>query len=123
MESKKSSKQTNQTRDNEGGTPGFAHVVNGFVEDKQVTRGEGKGFGSGPLKVNGKIFAMMTSKHKFVVKLPKDRVDDLVRTNLGENFAPRAARLMKEWLVVFPANNLWVELAREAHRYVKQSAE
>jgi hypothetical protein len=121
MNSKESSKQTKQTRYNNGIAPGFASVVNAFVEDKQVTRDEGKGFGSGALKVNGKIFAMMTSQHKFVLKLPKERVDKLVRANLGENFAPRQGRLMKEWLVVFPTNNdLWVELAREAHHYVRQ---
>ena len=116
MKSKKPSKQKKQTRHDNGICPGFASVVNAFVQDKQVTRDEGKGFGSGALKVNGKIFAMMTSQHKFVVKLPKDRVDELVRANLGGNFAPRPGRLMKEWLVVFPTNNhLWVELAREAH--------
>jgi hypothetical protein len=95
--------------------------VNAFVEDKQVTRDEGKGFGSSALKVSGKIFAMMTSQDKFVVKLPKERVDELVRANLGENFASRPGRLMKEWLIVFPSNNhLWTELAREAHHYVRQ---
>jgi len=120
--SKKPSKQTKPTGHDSGIPLGFASVVNAFIEDKQVTRDEGKGFGSGALKVNGKIFAMMTSQHKFVVKLPKDRVDELVRANLGENFAPRPGRLMKEWLVVFPTNNhLWVELAREAHHYVRQS--
>ena len=121
MNPKKPPKQTKQTRYNNEIAPGFASVVNAFVEDKQVTRDEGKGFGSGALKVNGKIFAMMTSQHKFVVKLPKERVDELVRANLGENFASRPSRLMKEWLVVFPTNNhLWVELAREAHHYVRQ---
>jgi hypothetical protein len=74
MNSKKPSKQTKQSRYNHGIAPGFASVVNAFVEDKQVTRDEGKGFGSGALKVNGKIFAMMTSQHKFVVKLPKGRI-------------------------------------------------
>ena len=106
MKSKKPSKQAKQTLCNHGIAAGFASVVNAFVEDKQVTRDEGKGFGSSALKVSGKIFAMMTSQHKFVVKLPKERVDELVRANLGENFAPRPGRLMKEWLVVFPTNNL-----------------
>ena len=121
MNPKKPPKQTKQTRYNNEIAPGFASVVNAFVEDKQVTRDEGKGFGSGALKVNGKIFAMMTSQHKFVVQLPKERVDELVRANLGENFASRPSRLMKEWLVVFPTNNhLWVQLAREAYHYVRQ---
>jgi hypothetical protein len=55
--------------------------------------------------VNGKILAMMTSQHKCVVKLPKEGVDELVRADLGENFAPRPGGLMKEWLVVFPTSN------------------
>ena len=76
MKSKKPSKEKKQTRYDNGIGPGFAPVVNAFVQDKQVTRDEGKGFGSGALEVNGKIFAMLTSLHKFVVKLPKDRVDE-----------------------------------------------
>jgi hypothetical protein len=99
--------------------PRFAPVIAAFARDRNVTTG--KMMASVGLKVNGKIFAMMTSQHKFVVKLPKARVDELVRANLGENFAPRPGRLMKEWLVVFPTNNhLWVELASEAHHYVRQ---
>jgi hypothetical protein len=121
MNSKKPAKQSKQTRYDNRIASGFASVVNTFVEDEQVTREEGKGFGSGALKVNGKIFAMMTSQHKFVVKLPKDRIDELVRANLGENFAPRLGRLMKEWLAIFPTNDhLWIELAKEAHHYVRQ---
>jgi hypothetical protein len=64
MNSKKPPKQTRQTRYSNGIAPGFASVVNAFVQDKQVTRDEGKGFASGALKVNGKIFAMMTSQRK-----------------------------------------------------------
>src|SRR6516225_864444 len=57
--------QANKTNSLHNGiAPGFACVVNAFAEDKQVTRDEGKAFGSGALKVNGKIFAMMTSQHK-----------------------------------------------------------
>ena len=74
-EVKKAFQAKKQTRHDNGIGPGFAPVVNAFVQDKQVTRDEGKGFGSGALKVNGKIFAMMTSLHKFVFKLAKDRVD------------------------------------------------
>jgi hypothetical protein len=49
------------------------------------------------LKVDGKIFAMH-SKGKFVAKLPKDRVDELVRAGKGEYFDPGHGRLMKEWV-------------------------
>lgn len=40
----------------------------------------------GALKVNGKIFAMMTSKSKLVLKLPKKCADQLVSSSRGERF-------------------------------------
>ena len=93
--------------------PRFAPVVDAFARDRQVSYG-GKGFGSNALKLNGKIFAMMSSKGKFVVKLPKDRVDELVRLGVGRYFDPGHGRLMKEWLAVDVGTGSWVELAREA---------
>jgi len=36
-----------------------------------------KGFGSSAHQVNGKIFAMISSRGSFVVKLPKHRVESL----------------------------------------------
>jgi hypothetical protein len=99
--------------------PRFAAVVAAFAQDEQVTRGGQKGFGSGALKVNGKIFAMMSSKGEFVVKLPKARVDDLVRAGNGKRFDPGHGRVMKEWLVVTAHEESWADLARQAHRFGK----
>jgi hypothetical protein len=82
-----------------------------------VSRG-GKGFGSGALKVNGKIFAMMSSKGAFVVKLPKERVDELVSTGKGEYFDPGHGRLMKQWVAVHSPKTGWTRLAQEARNFV-----
>ncbi len=41
---------------------------------------------------------MISSKGKFVVKLPRQRVDALVATGEGERFDPGHGRLMKEWI-------------------------
>jgi hypothetical protein len=71
--------------------------------------------------VKSRIFAMMSSKGKFVVKLPKGRVDELVGVGKGERFDPGHGRLMKEWLVVSVEKNTRVELAREACEFVKCS--
>jgi hypothetical protein len=98
--------------------PRFAPVVDAFEKDRQVTYG-GKGFGSTGLKVNGKLFAMLSSKGKFVAKLPKDRVDELVRLGKGEHFDPGRGRLMKEWIALRGARTSWVGFAREAHRFVR----
>jgi hypothetical protein len=51
---------------------GFASVVKAFANDPEVTPpGTGKSFGSGALKVGKKIFAMVSSRSEFVVKLPQ----------------------------------------------------
>ena len=92
-------------------------VVRAFAKDKQVTRQEGRGFGSGALKVKGRIFAMISSKGYLVLKLPKERVDSLVAAGEGENFDPGHGRIMKEWVVVTSDAALWVELAREARQF------
>ncbi len=67
--------------------------------------------------VNGKIFAMLV-RGSLVVKLPKERVDDLVETGKGQRFDPGQGRLMKEWISVPAGGVPWVALAKEAHRYV-----
>jgi hypothetical protein len=81
-----------------------------------VTRG-GKGFGSTGLKVDGKLFALISSKQKFVAKLPRSRVNELVSTGKGEYFDPGHGRLMKE--VAIDADQAeWRALAKEARRFV-----
>jgi hypothetical protein len=101
------------------GEEAFDAVAKAFARDKAVTRETGKGFGSGSLKANGKIFAMISaSRGEFVVKLPKARVDALVSEGVGTRFDPGHGRIMKEWLAVTAAGANWIDLAKEAYRYV-----
>jgi TfoX/Sxy family transcriptional regulator of competence genes len=100
--------------------PHFAPVIAAFARDQQVTTG--KMMASVGLKVNGKIFAMM-SRGKFVAKLPKTRVDELVHSGAGKYFDPRRdGRLMKEWVELRGTEPSWLELAKEAHRFVKSGS-
>lgn len=104
--------------------PSFDRVVRMFSGDREVEHGGGKkGFGSAALKVRGKIFAMMSSKGHFVVKLPKERVAELAVSGLGQAFDPGHGRRMKEWLEVHAEESRWTELAREAYRFVKGAAD
>jgi hypothetical protein len=112
-------KKTKAGRPAVAARPDFAAVAHAFATDPQVGVGEGTGFGSGALKVNGKIFAMMSSRGEFVVKLPKERVDELAASGKGERFDPGRGRLMKEWVALSPATANWVELAREACDFLK----
>ena len=70
------------------------------------------------LSVDGKIFAML-ARGRFVAKLPKDRVDALVRAGTGKRFDPGRGRLMKEWIAVARGRADWIALAKEACRYVR----
>lgn len=110
------------TKDKEQVTPfepRFAAVVEAFAKDRTVSHGGTKGFGAGALKVNGKIFAMISSKGEFVVKLPEERVTELVNSRKGKRFDPGRGRLMKEWLVVKSRHASCLELAKEACEFVK----
>jgi hypothetical protein len=96
----------------------FDAIVAAFTNDRRVAYGGGKGFGSGALKVDGKIFAMISSKGEFVVKLPAHRVDELVREGTGQHFDPGRGKKMKEWLALSGKPELWIALAMEARRFV-----
>ena len=75
---------------------------------------------SNVLSVNGKIFAMLV-RGKLVVKLPKQRVDELVAARVGTFFDPGHGRLMKQWISISPGQAPWVALARAAYGFVKES--
>jgi hypothetical protein len=115
---KKKTKPRERSAAASGVDPRFALVVAAFAKHREVTRG-GKGFGSTGLKVNGKLFAFISSKGKFVAKLPRERVDELVSAGEGEHFDPGHGRLMKEWVAVDPGTADLVDLARAAHRFAR----
>ena len=100
----------------------FAQVVSAFGNDRDVAYGGGRGFGSSALKVKGKLFSMISSKAQFVVKLSRERVDELVGLGTGEYFDPGHGRLMKEWVALDGHHSLWVNLAKEARDYVGGTA-
>jgi hypothetical protein len=99
--------------------PRFAPVVKAFARDREVAYGGGgKGFGSSGLKVNGKLFAMISSRGLFVAKLPRPRVEELTALGKGRPFDPGHGRLMKEWVELDGDERSWIALAREARRFV-----
>ena len=99
--------------------PTFAPVARAFTNSADVSCG--MMMSSYGLKVNGKIFAMF-GRGKFVAKLPKGRVNQLVEQGLGQRFDPGHGRLMKEWIALADQKQIWVELAKEAYEFVRQGA-
>ncbi|HZW88691.1 MAG TPA: TfoX/Sxy family protein [Myxococcaceae bacterium] len=101
--------------------PRFAAVIEAFAGDRRVT--SGTMMASLGLKVGGKIFAMLV-RGDLVLKLPRQRVTELVDAGIGQQFDPRRdGRLMKEWVVLSGADPPWVEVAREAYEFVAGATE
>jgi TfoX/Sxy family transcriptional regulator of competence genes len=94
----------------------FARVVTAFTSKPRVTYG-GQGFGSRGLRVDGKIFAMLSTRDRFVVKLPRARVAELVQHGYADYFRP-TGRPMKEWAAIRAERLAWLELAQEAYAFV-----
>jgi len=75
-------------------------------------------FSSEGLKTAGKFFAMV-SRGELVVKLPRERVDELVAAGAGHRFDPGHGRLMKEWVALRPADEeACAAYVSEARRFV-----
>jgi TfoX/Sxy family transcriptional regulator of competence genes len=94
----------------------FAEIAHAFADDGDVT--SGRMFAAEGLKLGGKIFAM-EFRGRLVVKLPRQRVDELVAAGRAVRFDPGHGRLMKEWASVGPESAPeWLRLAREARAFV-----
>jgi hypothetical protein len=100
--------------------PAFQPIADAFADHKDVSRAR-RFSTSSVLSVKGKIFAMMV-KGRFVAKLPRARVDDIVAAGFGRPFEPAPGRVMKEWVSVDADGPPWIPLAREAYAFVKTGA-
>ena len=98
----------------------FAVLVDAFADARGVTPPGATGrraFGSDALKVDGAIFAMEV-QGALVVKLPADRVAELIGEGTCAPFAGGRGSPMREWATVTdPARDL--DLAAEALAFVR----
>jgi hypothetical protein len=97
----------------------FEAVVAAFSRDRRVEPPDSRrtSFGSNGLRVDGRIFAMLV-RDSLVVKLPRQRVAELIEAGRGAPFDAGKGRPMKEWVVVRSEHATWIDLAREARRFV-----
>jgi hypothetical protein len=98
----------------------FAELVADFSARPGVTvpGADGRrGFGSSALRINGAIFAMI-SRHELVLKLPGERVAELIGSAQGGPFTAGKRTPMRQWLVVDVTVAPWRQLADEAFDFV-----
>mgnify|MGYP001037323904 CR=1 FL=1 len=74
------------------------------------------------LKTRKKMFAMFSKGH-FVLKLPKERVSELINSGHGLPYDPGNGKIMKEWVII-PEDyaEKWIEYASEAKAFAKTIA-
>ena len=77
----------------------FERLRAALADRPEVGVPQKRGFGSGALCANDRIFGML-SHDRLVLKLPAARVQALIAAGQGEPFDAGKGRPMKEWLVV-----------------------
>jgi TfoX/Sxy family transcriptional regulator of competence genes len=102
-------------------------LFDGLVDDYAGRPGVtyGRMMSSNGLKVHGKIFAML-NHGALVVKVPADRVAELLAQDGATAFEPRPGRRMREWVVIplptAPEDVQWPAITAEAFAYVSSLA-
>jgi hypothetical protein len=81
----------------------------------------GSGFGRPALRFQNKIFAMFV-RGRLVVKLPAERVGELIAAGEGVRFDANKGTPMREWLSLDPDSaRPWLALATEALDFARKS--
>jgi hypothetical protein len=79
----------------------FERVAERLLGDPAVERG--RMLQASGLKTAGKFFAFVSSRGELVVKLPEQRVTELIASGTGAPLNPRGrGRPMREWVCLTP---------------------
>jgi hypothetical protein len=96
-------------------------IAEDFTGDRDVAMGTM--FRSPGLRVGGKVFAFLGHRGELIVKVPSDRVGELVAAGKAEQVV-MGNRAMREWIGLAALGDraatlaLWRDIAREAREYV-----
>jgi hypothetical protein len=95
----------------------FWELAEALYTNPAVTRSTMMGFPC--LRINGGFFACVErSTGNLIVKLPADRVNELVATGAGIPFAPDG-KVFREWVAFpIPDEGEWAALLAEAQAFV-----
>jgi hypothetical protein len=97
----------------------FQDLVEDLLAEPGVTPPGGGGFGRSAVRWEGRIFVMLV-RGRLVLKLPAQRVDDLVERGEGDRFDANKGVPMREWLSLDAASSEpWLPLAQEALAFAR----
>jgi len=99
--------------------PRYEDLIDDLMGEPGVTPPQGRGFGRSAVRLNGKIVVMFV-RGRLVLKLPAERVDEMIATGQGVRFDANKGTPMREWLSLDPASQEpWLPLAREALSFAR----
>ncbi|WP_312678061.1 hypothetical protein [Microbacterium sp.] len=100
-----------------------AHEIFDPIVQRLLTRADvdlGPMFGVEGVRVRGKVFACIGYDADLMLKLPRNRIDDLEAEGIARRVVMRG-RVMKEWAFVDAAHaQTWPGLVDEAHAFVDE---
>ena len=96
----------------------FESLCDAYADISGVTVPDGgSGFGSNAIKINKSIFAMMVAD-RLIVKLPAERVAELISSGDGLPFDAGKGKPMKEWVGLTVDDDTCRVLVAEAMAFV-----
>ncbi len=99
----------------------YEDLIADLIGEPGVTPPQGGGFGRSAVRFSGKIFVMFV-RGRLVLKLPEQRVDDMIAAGHGQRFDANKGTPMREWLSLDPRSDQpWLPLAREALSFARSS--
>lgn len=100
----------------------FWDLAEDLYRDPAVSRSTMMGYPC--LRYEGRFFASIERRTQaLIVKLPRQRVQQLIEMGDGEPFAP-AGRVFREWVAIpHPRREQWAALLNEAKRFAVGSGE
>jgi hypothetical protein len=97
----------------------FEDLIDDLLAEPGVTPPGGGGFGRSAVRWQGRIFVMFV-RGRLVLKLPAQRVDELVERGDGERFDASKGTPMREWLSLgADSSEPWLRLAQEALAFAR----
>jgi hypothetical protein len=101
----------------------FASLAKKLAEGSSSKLPHREGFGTGSLFVGKKMFAVLDGSGALVLKLPPERVQDLIADGVGAPWHPGTGKPLKEYVAIGVDHHArWLALARESREYMASKA-
>jgi hypothetical protein len=97
----------------------FAALAKKLAEGDPRGNPHRDGFGTGSLFVGKKMFGVLDETGALVLKLPPERVQELIEAGAGAPWHPGTGKPLKEYVAIAAERHMkWLALAKESRAYM-----